>query len=473
MTDNSSGVTAKRWDLFEAVPDALILMRGDGTIAFANRQAERLFGYKRQELVGLCVEGLLPERFRQRHAEMRAAYFAEPVVRPMGSGLELLAVSSDGREFPVDISLSPVPSSNGMLAAASIRSIAHRKKVELQLQNSLAEVESLRSQLSAENLYLREEIERTHSEREFIGESDLVKLTLQKIDQVAVTDANVLIVGETGTGKELAARAIHARSHRKDRPLIKVNCAALPTGLIESELFGHEKGAFTGALELKVGRFELADEGTIFLDEIGELHPDLQSKLLHVLQEGQFERIGSTTTKTVNVRVIAATNRDLRKAMQEGLFRSDLFFRLAVFPLELPPLRARREDVPLLVWHFVSKKAGRLGRKIERIPQPTMDKLVAYPWPGNVRELENVIERAMIVSPDSTLVVEELLGHLEERGDPERTLASIKDIERIQILRVLDQCNWRIKGKNNAAERLGLNPATLRYRMKKLGIERR
>jgi formate hydrogenlyase transcriptional activator len=301
-----------------------------------------------------------------------------------------------------------------------------------------------------------------------------LKLLLEKVDQVAATDAAVLISGETGTGKELVARAIHGHSNRKDAPLVKVNCASLPSGLIESALFGHEKGAYTGAVTQEVGRFELADGGTIFLDEIGEIHQDLQTKLLRVLQEGAFERVGSGETRTVDLRVIAATNRDLHRAMREGPFRTDLYFRLAVFPIEVPPLRARREDIPLLVWHFISDKQAKLGKRIEQVSQTTMDRLTNYPWPGNIRELENVVERAMILSPGSTLIVEPLLQVVMPGASfPEAKPGSADDVLRNHILGVLQECHWRIKGAGAAADRLGMNPSTLRYRMKKLGIERR
>jgi transcriptional regulator with GAF, ATPase, and Fis domain len=292
----------------------------------------------------------------------------------------------------------------------------------------------------------------------------------------------VLILGETGSGKELIARALHAASKRSSKPLIKVNCAALATGLIESELFGHEKGAFTGATERRVGRFELADGGTIFLDEIGEVPPEVQVKLLRVLQEQEFERIGGSKTRKVDVRVIAATNRDLEQAVARGGFRSDLFYRLNVFPVALPPLRERPEDIPVLVHYFVSRFAAKLGRKLTRVPAETMQRLVAYSWPGNVRELENVIERAVILSSGAELEVgAEIPSGRAARaraGAPEAESeasdsASLEDAERSHILAVLRQANGRIEGANGAAARLNLKPSTLRSRMKKLGIDAR
>ena len=444
--------------LLEFVPDAMLLARQDGTLVFANRQAERLLGYSQHEMASLRIETLVAERFRDRHAEFCAAYFAAPAVRPMGTHLELSALRKDGYEVPVDISLGPVETAGGRLVAAILRDVSHRKQTE--------------QRLTAENVYLREEIQSAYNVDELVGESDALRLTLQQIHQVASTNANVLIVGETGTGKELVARAIHQSSTRKNRPLIKVDCAALPASLMESELFGHEKGAFTGAGGRKIGRFELADGGTCFLDEIGELPLEVQSKLLRVLQEGVFWRLGSETETKVDVRVIAATNRDLRTAMQELRFRPDLYFRLAVFPIEVPPLRERREDIPRLVRHFVAKKQARLGRNIQEIPPAAMERLMAYSWPGNIRELENVIERSLILSPGPTLTVESIVGTVEPPYAPPTRSEKITDFERNYILRILEECQWQVKGAGKAAERLGLNPSTLHSRMKKLGLRR-
>jgi transcriptional regulator with GAF, ATPase, and Fis domain len=357
-------------------------------------------------------------------------------------------------------------------AVVAHANITSRKLTELERNEALAEIERLKEQLKAENVYLREEIKSGHDFEEIIGKNDILFSMLRKIEQVADTDSNVLIVGETGTGKELVARAIHERSSRRDRPLVKVNCAALPSSLLESELFGHKRGTFTGAVSERIGRFELADGGSIFLDEIGELPLELQSKLLHVLQEGRFEPLGSAVTKNVDVRVIAATNRDLQRAMAEQTFRPDLYFRLAVFPIEVPPLRFRRDDVPLLAWHFVTKHQARLGRTIKEIRREAMDALMAYDWPGNVRELENVVERAMILSADSSLAVADLLDTRRGRHDLGHKADDLESMQRDHIVRVLDECGWKIKGKGNAADRLGLKPGTLRYRMKKLGIVR-
>lgn len=359
------------------------------------------------------------------------------------------------------------------LVANELHKIIVQRNSEEALRAALAEVRMLKDQLSAENVYLQEEIKTDHGFDQIIGRSESLQSTLSKIEHVARTDANVLLLGETGTGKELLARAIHDRSPRKNHPLVKVNCAALPSSLIESELFGHVKGAFTGAISDKQGRFKLADGGTLFLDEIGELSLDLQTKLLRVLQEGEFERIGSGETIRVDVRLIAATNRELRKAVNEGLFRADLYYRLAVFPIEVPPLRMRREDIPLLVWHFIGKKQAKLGKIIKTVPRNVMDTLVAYDWPGNIRELENVVERAMILSPGPTLELHESFNNSPRSAPSNSDSWSLADINRQHILDVLEGCSWRIKGRGNAADRLGLKPSTLRYRMKKLGIARR
>jgi transcriptional regulator with GAF, ATPase, and Fis domain len=294
---------------------------------------------------------------------------------------------------------------------------------------------------------------------------------------VAATDSTVLITGETGTGKELIARAIHSHSRRKDKPLIKVNCAALPAGLVESELFGHEKGAFTGAIARRVGRFELAQGGTIFLDEIGELPAEAQAKLLRVLQEREFERVGGAAPIKVDVRVLAATNRDLLKAVREKTFREDLYYRLSVFPLHLPPLRERREDIPPLTFFLVNKFAARIGKRIDEANKETMQRLLAYPWPGNIRELENVLERAVILATGPTLEIRaDMLPGTAEPPAPESHApvqpATLEATERDHILAILRQTGWVIEGARGAATILGLHPNTLRSRMKKLGIRR-
>ncbi|MBW2227464.1 MAG: sigma 54-interacting transcriptional regulator [Deltaproteobacteria bacterium] len=349
-----------------------------------------------------------------------------------------------------------------------ILSAMRRRETEIELKDRHTEIKKLKDRLEQENIYLREEIEINYRHDEIIGDSEGIKRVLTQAEKVADQETSVLILGETGTGKELLAHAIHNMSQRKNRAMIKVNCAALPSTLIESELFGREKGAFTGAVAKQIGRFEAAHGSTIFLDEIGDLPIDLQAKLLRVLHEGEFELLGSTKTVSVDVRVIAATNHDLETAIHEGRFRQDLFYRLNVFPITIPPLRERREDIPLLVWEFVKELGESMGRSIEKVPKKSMDMLQKYTWPGNVRELRNVIERAMILSARSTLIIDRL-----EPKDPTLTPnRSLKEIERNHIVDVLESSQWRVYGKNGAAEILGLKPSTLQHRMKKLGIER-
>jgi transcriptional regulator with GAF, ATPase, and Fis domain len=340
--------------------------------------------------------------------------------------------------------------------------------MEAQLQQRLRDIEQLKQQLETENIYLREEIELQSLHEEIVGRSPAMKHILAQIEQVAQTDATVLIEGETGTGKELLARAVHRLSARKDRPLVTVNCAALPPTLIESELFGREKGAYTGALTKMTGRFEVADGATLFLDEIGELPLEVQAKLLRVLEQGRFERLGSTRPLQVNVRIIAASNRDLARNVDEGKFRKDLYYRLNVFPIAVPPLRERPEDIPLLVWAFVRQYEKKMGKRIEHIPRKSMEDLQHYTWPGNARELRNVVEHAMIVSSGKTLDL-----HAPRRASSEIPAnLSLQNVERSHILGVLQKSGWRLTGRGGAAEILGLKRTTLQSKMKKLGIRR-
>jgi len=331
------------------------------------------------------------------------------------------------------------------------------------------EVNRLKNQLQEENIYLQEEIKLQQNFGDIVGRSDALKYVLFKIEQVAPTDSTVLITGETGTGKELVARAIHTASARRDRPMVKVNCAALSASLIESELFGHERGAFTGALTRKIGRFELADGATIFLDEIGELPLELQVKLLRIIQEGEFERLGSSKTVKVDVRIIAATNRNLKEQVNQGQFREDLWYRLNVFPITVPPLRQRRDDIPMLVEHFSRTFSRKLGKEITSVAPATINALRSYSWPGNVRELANVIERAVINAHSSVLRVQEQLH--SPNGDSAQSVSkTLEEVERDYILRILEDRNWKIEGPSGSASILGMNPSTLRTRMAKLGI---
>ena len=362
-------------------------------------------------------------------------------------------------------------------AGAEIERIEAQKNLEKaneELAKRLKEIEALKNQLQAENKYLQEEIKLNNNFEEIVSKSNVFHKVLQQVEQVAPTDATVLIMGESGTGKELVATAIHNISNRSKRPLVKINCATLPANLIESELFGHEKGAFTGALERKIGRFELADGGTIFLDEIGELPVELQSKLLRVLQEGEFERLGNPKTMRVNVRVIAATNRHLQTAIEKKEFREDLYYRLNVFPVHCPPLRERKEDIPILVKHFLKKHEGKMVKKISNVETKVMDALMMYNWPGNIRELENLIERAMILSSGSILEAGDWLPrtNINANGNDQKSLLKLEEVEKDHIIETLKKVHWKVSGDKGAAKILGLNPTTLEARMKKLGIKR-
>jgi PAS domain S-box-containing protein len=349
-----------------------------------------------------------------------------------------------------------------------IQDITERKQGELNLKTALSEIKELKEKLEVERAYLQEEIKLEYNYENIIGQSDGLNYVLYKVEQIAPSDTTVLVLGETGTGKELVARAVHGLSPRKDRTLVKVNCATLPSNLIESELFGHQKGAFTGAYARQLGRFEVANGATLFLDEIGELPLELQPKLLRVIQDGEFERLGSSDTIKVDVRVIAATNRNLEEEVSKGRFREDLWYRLNIFPITVPPLRERKEDIALLVDFFVGKIAKRLGKSIESIPTSVMNALQDYQWPGNVRELENVLERAVINSSGPKLhLVDELK---KPHRDLTTTQKTLEEVERDHLVRVLEQTNWKVSGKNGAAEILGLNRSTLRARIRKLGI---
>jgi formate hydrogenlyase transcriptional activator len=344
-----------------------------------------------------------------------------------------------------------------------------RAQAEDSLRQAYREIEGLKRQLEKERVCLREEVKLEHHHNEVIGDSEGIRRVLQKAEQVAPTDCTVLLLGETGTGKELIARTIHEHSRRKSRLMVKVNCAALPASLVESELFGREKGAFTGALTREMGRFELANGATILLDEVGELPVELQPKLLRVLQEGEFERLGSPKTIKVDVRVIAATSKNLQQAVREGDFREDLFYRLNVFPITIPPLRERREDIAPLVWHFVNNLSQRMGRSIEAIHGSTMEAFKSCYWPGNIRELRNVIERSLITCTDSVLRAKLPTADAAAASAHSQTF---EEVQRNHILHVLETVGWRIRGEGGAAEVLGLKPTTLESRMQRLSIVR-
>ncbi|HSB42498.1 MAG TPA: sigma 54-interacting transcriptional regulator [Methylomirabilota bacterium] len=416
------------------------------------------------------VQRLFPED--RDLAELDAqSYLGVPVLDSGGRVLGHLAVLDDQPFGEADRAVPVL-----RVFAARAGAEMERLKAEERLRAALAEVEALKNRLHAENVYLQEEIRSEHNFVEMVGSSPALLATLRQVEQVAPTDSTVLVLGETGTGKELIARAIHSRSPRRDRPLVKVNCSAISAGLVESELFGHVKGAFTGALERRVGRFELADRGTIFLDEVGDLPLETQVKLLRVLQEREFEAVGSSRTVRVDVRVIAATNRDLGEAVAAGRFRADLFYRLNVVPVRVPALRDRPGDIPQLVMFFLARFAKEFGKPLEAVSQGSMERLLAYRWPGNVRELQNIIERAAVLSSGRVLELgPELLpvGSPEgPPGGPAGRAATLEDVEREHIRAALERSRWVIEGPAGAARSLGLHPNTLRSRMAKLGITR-
>jgi formate hydrogenlyase transcriptional activator len=446
-------------DLFEEAPIAYVHEDLESRFLSANRAAQRILGIGPDDVTGTVGLSLVPDtpeaRRRAREALASLGRGADP-----GNVVLELRRKDDGR--PVWVQWWSRPDPGGIFTRTMFIDVTDRV---------LAERE--RARLEQQNQYLQEEIKSVHNFEEIVGRSPPLLAVLDAVGRVAPTDATVLITGETGTGKELIARAVHAASRRQDRPLIKINCAALPTGLVESELFGHEKGAFTGAIARRVGRFELADGGTIFLDEVGEIPLDAQAKLLRGLQEREFDRVGGKAPVQADVRVIAATNRDLLKAVRDKTFREDLYYRLSVFPIALPPLRARADDVPMLVHFHVGRFAARVGKRIERIDEDAMRLLCAYPWPGNVRELENVLERAVILAAGPVLEIDpELLPAPEPVEAATAAGSSLEAVERNHILTVLQQTRWVIDGAAGAAKVLGLHPNTLRSRMKKLGIAR-
>jgi PAS domain S-box-containing protein len=468
-------------DLYEEAPIAYEKEDMESRFISANRAALRILGIKPEEVPGFVGKSLVPDTpDAQRRVEEAFASLGRDT-DTSGTVLELRR-RDNGK--PVWVQWWSKPEPGGKYTRTMFVDITDHVLMEQE-----------KTRLAAENVYLQEEIKSVHNFDEIVGQSPALLESLDKVSRVAKTDASVLITGETGTGKELIARAIHSGSNRHNKPLIKVNCAALPSGLVESELFGHEKGAFSGAISRRMGRFELAHGGTIFLDEIGEVPKNVQVKLLRVLQEREFERVGGTSSIKVDVRVISATNRDLGKLIREGKFREDLFYRLNVFPIALPPLRDREGDVPLLVNYLVRRYAARVGVRIESVGQATLERLCRYPWRGNIRELENVLERAVILSNGPVLEIDpELFASIPAdsplndnpprlpSSESERPTAvvvqetpqfeSLEANTRNHILAALEQSNWVIDGPHGAAKILSLHPNTLRSRMKKLGIAR-
>ena len=448
-------------DLYENAPSAYLTVGTDGRIRSVNRRVSKLLGYSAVELVGSLIHSFMPDTpaGKKRSLEIYRKHLEGDSV----SEWELEMCRKDGRPVWVHVWMEPGRGEDGSVQTSRAFLVDITDRV-------LAETE--RARLQEQNRYLQEEIKSDHNFEQLIGKSPALEEVLAKVHRVAPTDASVLVTGETGTGKELFARAIHSASKRRDKPLIKVNCAALPASLVESELFGHEKGAFTGAVTRRSGRFELANGGTIFLDEIGEVPLETQAKLLRVLQEREFDRVGGGTPVKVDIRVLAATNRDLLQAVRAKTFREDLYYRLNVFPIVLPPLRERKEDIPLLVQFLVHKFASRIGKSIERVPARTMQQLIAYPWPGNIRELENVVERTVILAAGATLDIVPDLLPASDAAPTSRPQLTLDAMQRDHIVSVLHQTDGVVDGPKGAARILGLHPNTLRNRMKKLGISR-
>jgi transcriptional regulator with GAF, ATPase, and Fis domain len=465
--------------VLDSVTDAIVSFNSSMCIELFNHAAEEIFQCPRGEALGGSVERFLTDGLRRAlEACLAKLDHSTEERRILRAPSGLLAMDVVGRTFSIDATISCAKTAGGTLYTLALRKYdgsagAEQKICELDLHNDC----------------LQEEINTTHNLDDIVGRSPALRAVLDQVNLVAATDSTVLLLGETGTGKELIARAIHSRSVRKNGPLIKVDCAALPAGLVDSRLFGHEKGAFTGAIKQRIGRFELANSGSILLDEIGDTSADTQAKLLRVLQEHEVERLGGHSAVKIDVRIIAATNRDLQQRVARGTFREDLYYRLNVFPLRVPTLRERPEDIPLLVHHFLVRHASKLGRQIAHVPSQIMCRFLEYSWPGNVRELENVIERAVIVSigPDLRLADESLSpsiavapaqngrlrsakhpSAISEDGEP----TALDEIERNHVLNILRRTGWRIEGLAGAAYALNLKPSTLRSRMKKFGINR-
>ena len=498
-------------ELYDFAPAGYFSFDPKGLVRGVNLQGALLLGLERQHLLNTPMSQWIADADGQK---LYSKHIAE-VLRGEGDGIcEIWLHRSDGKKFLArlrSVAKDPIEEASGVIRTMIIdvteqhqlksalqsahdeleqkvadrtrelllanehlvREIAVRKDAEESLRMAFMEIKQLKDRLLAENIYLQHEVAQKFNFGEIIGQSSAIAQVFEKIEQIAVQNTTVLLQGETGTGKGVVARAIHARSSRKDRPMITINCTALPANLIESELFGREKGAFTGASARQMGRFELADGGTIFLDEIGEMPMELQCKLLRVIQDGEFERLGSPRTIKVDVRIIAASNRKLEEEIAKGCFRQDLYYRLNVVPITIPPLRARTDDIRLLVDFFVVKFNKKIGKRIETIPKDALQALESYEWPGNVRELESVIERAVIISQGSSLrILDHFTMPLTASAESGSDLKALADLEHDHILHVLQKTNWRVEGKNGAAAILDINPSTLRARMRKLGINR-
>lgn len=451
--------------ILKAMPEFAYVFNKHNELVLWNKNLESLLGYSPDELYRKNVYDFMEKSVKDINTEVISKLFRDKEEQ----SLEQNILTKSGKKIPVIDTANYVLIDGEEYMVGMAIDISKLRETEEKLRLVISELQELKDQLQSENIYLRKEIESRHGFEKIIGSSEPLMHSLFRVEQVAETDTTVLLEGETGTGKELFAHAIHKRSKRKDKPFVKVNCASLPASLIESELFGHEKGAFTGAIQKQIGRFELADQGTIFLDEIGELPFDLQAKLLHVLQSGEFERIGNPKTVKVDVRVIAATNRNLEDQIRKKRFRKDLYYRLNVYPITIAPLRDRISDIPLLAEHFVKQFNRQMDKNIKKIPVKTIKQLQKYSWPGNIRELENIIERAVIISHGSSLSIDPIL---EPRFEETDKLLPLAEYERRYIIKVLEKTYWRVEGPEGAARILDMHPETLRSRMRKLEIKR-
>lgn len=458
--------------------DAVVSMDVDGVTTGWNTQAEVIFGWSREDAVGRRMsDTIIPAQHREAHERGLRHFLATGEGAVLNRRIEMTALRRDGREFPIELAVTPLKLGQTWTFSAFIRDITERKRAEKTLEKAFEEIKTLKEQLYRENLALRDEVDRASMFEEVVGTSKALQTVLSLIAKVGPTDSTVFITGETGTGKELIARAVHKRSRRSGRAFLSVNCAALAPSLISSELFGHEKGAFTGAMQRRLGRFELADGGTIFLDEVGELLPDTQAALLRVLQEREFERVGGAQSIHVDVRVIAATNRDLKAAVANGSFRQDLFYRLNVFPIEVPPLRERKDDILMLVEYFVQPYASRTGKNIRSIDKRTLELFQSYEWPGNIRELQNIIERSVILSSRDVFSVDES-WFSRQSSAAEASVQSLPAFkgagrsEREMIEAALAESRGRVSGPSGAAAKLRIPPSTLESRIKALKIRK-
>ncbi|KXJ49765.1 MAG: Fis family transcriptional regulator [Colwellia sp. Phe_37] len=458
--------------LLNAVGEGIYGLDAQGRAIFINPAAEAMTGWSSAELLGKNIHQF------HHHSYSNGESYPACDCKIFNTAIDGISrqVSGevfwrkDGSSFPVEYTTQAVYKNNHLIGAVAVfRDVSQQQQIELALRSALENVQSLTEQLKAENTYLQNELAQEWSTAGLVGKSAIVRQMLSQVELVAQTDSTVLILGENGTGKELVARNIHALSQRKNSTMVKVNCAAFTPSLLESELFGHEKGAFTGAVERRKGRFELANGGTLFLDEIGELSMEAQGKLLRVLQEQEFERVGGSETIKVNIRIIAATNRDLSTMIANGTFRIDLFYRLNVFPVTVPPLRERQEDIPLLSQAIIATLNTKLGKSISAISNRSLTQLMQYQWPGNIRELQNVLEREMILSSTSIL---NFNFKSSAKAVAPKLAETLVQVEARHILTTLKACKWRIGGDMGAAKQLGLPESTLRSRMKKLQISR-